>query len=72
MCVCVCAAVNCPSLSTGTDVASGCTCDAGYSGAVTATDSAPYYSSTCTGIISSFHSTLLYIHHLSYSCGLSL
>merc|ERR1712139_59190 len=40
-----CTGVPCPSGSTGHNVRSGCTCKKG--GTVTATDSAPFYSSTC-------------------------
>ena len=44
-----CTAVSCPTNSNGADVPSGCTCNAGYNGVVTATTTAPYYSSTCAG-----------------------
>ena len=44
-------AVSCPTNSNGTDVPSGCTCNAGYNGVVTATTTAPYYTSTCAGML---------------------
>lgn len=43
----MCLAVACPSYSVGTDVPSGCVCNPGYSGTVTASSSSPYYASTC-------------------------
>ena len=43
-------AASCPANSHGTNVASGCTCNAGYSGSITATTSSPYYSGTCTAV----------------------
>ncbi|CAJ1379259.1 unnamed protein product, partial [Effrenium voratum] len=42
-----CSQVSCPSGSTGTNVVSGCTCKAGYSGAITASSTSPYYTGTC-------------------------
>lgn len=42
-----CTAVDCPSLSTGDSVETGCTCDDGYSGTIIATDVAPFYSGSC-------------------------
>ena len=42
-----CAAASCPDDSTGNDVPTGCTCDAGFSGTITATSSSPFYSGTC-------------------------
>ena len=42
-------AITCPSNSAGTDVATGdCTCNAGFSGTIVATTTAPYYSGSCT------------------------
>eukprot|EP00435_Cladocopium_sp_Y103_P035867 s1803_g9.t1 len=42
-----CAPVACPSHSTGTDVATGCSCDAGYSGSITASSTSPFYTGSC-------------------------
>ena len=46
-------AVLCPEFSSGTDVSSGCSCNAGYSGSVTPTTVSPFYESTCTGLLMS-------------------
>ena len=43
--------VACPDNSSGASVVTGCTCDAGFSGSVTATTASPFFSSTCTGRI---------------------
>ncbi|CAJ1443825.1 unnamed protein product, partial [Effrenium voratum] len=43
-----CEAVACPADSTGTNVGSGCTCSAGYSGTITASDSSPFYTGSCS------------------------
>ena len=40
-----CGAASCPADSTGTNVPTGdCTCDSGFSGTITATDSSPFFS----------------------------
>ncbi len=42
-------AVSCPPNSTGTNVSTGCSCNAGFSGNITATTIAPaYYTGSCT------------------------
>ena len=42
--------VNCPSNSAGSSIRSGCPCNAGFSGTITASTLAPnYYSGSCTG-----------------------
>jgi len=41
----------CPANSTGANVAAGCTCNAGFTGTITATTTAPYYSGGCAGPI---------------------
>jgi len=43
-----CTAVACPTNSAGTNVGSGCICATGYTGTITATATAPYYSGSCT------------------------
>ena len=43
-------ATSCPSDSTGTNVGSGCSCDAGFDGTITATDSSPFFSGTCSAV----------------------
>jgi len=40
----------CPANSFGASVSSGCACNAGFSGAVTATMEFPFYSSTCSPV----------------------
>eukprot|EP00047_Mylnosiga_fluctuans_P011250 m.20225 g.20225 ORF g.20225 m.20225 type:complete len:725 (-) comp3513_c0_seq1:258-2432(-) len=45
-----CAAVPCPASSSGVNVPSGCACNAGYSGLVTATTSTPFFNSTCAPV----------------------
>jgi len=40
--------VSCPANSNGISVTAGCSCNAGYSGIVSATTTAPFYTSTCT------------------------
>eukprot|EP00435_Cladocopium_sp_Y103_P053127 s189_g16.t4 len=45
-----CEAVACPSNSKGDDVAKGCTCDAGFTGSVTAIAQSPYYQNGCTAV----------------------
>ena len=40
----------CPTNSSGTNVPSECSCNAGYSGTVNATSSSPFYTSSCSGI----------------------
>eukprot|EP00931_Biecheleriopsis_adriatica_P035279 TRINITY_DN20309_c0_g1_i4.p1 TRINITY_DN20309_c0_g1~~TRINITY_DN20309_c0_g1_i4.p1 ORF type:complete len:2705 (-),score=392.19 TRINITY_DN20309_c0_g1_i4:60-8174(-) len=42
-----CDAIACPANSTGTDVASGCFCDAGFTGEIDTSTSEPYYSGSC-------------------------
>jgi hypothetical protein len=43
-------AVVCPAFSTGSSVPSGCTCNAGFSGTISASTTAPnYYSGSCAG-----------------------
>ena len=44
-------AVSCPANSNGDDVPSGCTCNAGYNGVVTAITTALYYISTCVAML---------------------
>eukprot|EP01051_Picozoa_sp_SAG22_P003492 SAG22_NODE_171_length_16646_cov_6.580528_8_plen_731_part_00 len=47
----VCApTVSCPPDSTGANVSSGCTCDAGSNGTIIATGSSPYYSGSCAAV----------------------
>ena len=46
--------VACPDFSTGADVVSGCSCDAGLSGVVVATSVSPYYESSCSGTMTLF------------------
>jgi hypothetical protein len=45
-----CNAVSCPESSAGSDVPSGCTCNPGYSGSVSAEIFSPYYHSTCMAV----------------------
>ncbi|CAE7773024.1 MEGF11 [Symbiodinium sp. CCMP2456] len=45
-----CEPVDCPAGSSGTAVHSGCSCDAGHSGTISATSSAPYFSGTCSTV----------------------
>jgi len=52
-----CTAINCPVNSSGTNVPTGCTCDAGFSGTIVATQSSPYYSGSCT--VSSSTTTII-------------
>eukprot|EP01051_Picozoa_sp_SAG22_P001049 SAG22_NODE_37_length_26837_cov_8.103523_3_plen_1698_part_00 len=52
-----CNEVACPSGSSGTDLPSGCTCNPGHSGTVTATEDAPYWRGTCTPVPCPSHST---------------
>jgi hypothetical protein len=40
----------CPDNSIGTDTAYGCTCQDGYSGTITASESAPYYTGSCKAL----------------------
>eukprot|EP00047_Mylnosiga_fluctuans_P023527 m.139504 g.139504 ORF g.139504 m.139504 type:complete len:734 (+) comp9616_c0_seq11:19-2220(+) len=42
-----CAAVDCPSNSNGINIPSGCACNAGYSGTIIPTTTAPYFSGKC-------------------------
>jgi hypothetical protein len=42
-----CAAVACPANSAGINVAAGCTCNAGYSGNITASTTSPFYTGSC-------------------------
>ena len=51
-------AVQCPANSNGMKVAVGCPCNAGFSGAVVATAIAPFFNSTCQGIIPSSRASL--------------
>jgi len=52
-----CEAVACPSNAQGTDVSKGCTCNAGFSGAVIATAASPYYNDGCTAVKCPAHAT---------------
>ena len=42
-------AVDCPANSNGIAVDTGCDCNAGFSGSVSATTASPFYVSTCAG-----------------------
>ncbi|MEC8025980.1 MAG: hypothetical protein VX223_18755, partial [Myxococcota bacterium] len=46
----MCDPVACPVNSTGTDVVSGCTCNAGTTGMITPSTTAPYYTGTCAAV----------------------
>jgi len=46
----VCDAVSCPANSTGMDVATGCSCDAGYAGDLSPSTAAPYYAGSCANV----------------------
>ncbi|CAE7641493.1 TNC, partial [Symbiodinium necroappetens] len=48
--------VECPAHSTGT-VPRGCKCHAGYSGTISATSAAPFYSGSCQPVACPAHST---------------
>eukprot|EP00047_Mylnosiga_fluctuans_P014769 m.41039 g.41039 ORF g.41039 m.41039 type:complete len:767 (-) comp5648_c0_seq1:68-2368(-) len=53
-----CVAVACPTANTwGINVPAGCTCNAGYSGTVTPTLTAPYYINTCQPVACPQNST---------------
>ena len=52
-----CVAVACPDGSTGTNVASGCTCDAGSTGIIAASSSTPYYTGSCVQCAAGFADT---------------
>lgn len=45
-----CEAVACPANSNGKSIGAGCSCNAGFSGAIAASGSSPYYSGTCTAV----------------------
>ena len=56
-------ATSCPSDSTGTNVGSGCSCDAGFDGTITATDSSPFFSGSCSAGVLHYHPHCLCLRH---------
>jgi hypothetical protein len=59
------AAVSCPASSNGANVSSGCTCNAGFWGTITATTTSPFFTNTCTGLSSMCVRLSLIFHFLS-------
>ena len=41
--------VSCPANSTGSNILTGCVCNAGYNGTITGTTSSPFFSGSCRG-----------------------